>query len=156
MDIYEEGAKNELKRAEHLLYVSLKYTRTVDVIRSIIERLISSFDYMMKDLFKHFKDKIKEDIPSAPVKRAELLKKLFHDNEKALEAVDFYLLLRKLIRAKYVKQMEFRKHVALISTMKDNEGNKKIVRVDLDTIEGYYNLTKKCVEYIDEVIQGKK
>ena len=30
----------ELKRVDHLVYVSLKYTRTVDVIRSIIDRLI--------------------------------------------------------------------------------------------------------------------
>ena len=156
MDLYEENAMNELKRAEHLLFVSLKYTRTVDVIRNIIERLINSFDYMMEDLFRHFKNKIKEEIPKAPVKRAELLKTLFKDNEKAIEAIDFYLSLRKVIRAKYVKQMEFRKPVAMVSTLEDIEGNKRIVIVDLETIENYYNLTKRCVEYINELIQEKK
>jgi hypothetical protein len=37
-------AFEELKRADHLIYVSLKYTRTVDVIKSIIERLINAYD----------------------------------------------------------------------------------------------------------------
>ena len=41
MNTYLDKAKSELKRADHLIFVSLKYTRTVDVIRSIIERLIN-------------------------------------------------------------------------------------------------------------------
>ncbi len=35
-------AKEEIKRADHLMYVSLKYTRTVDILKSIIERLINA------------------------------------------------------------------------------------------------------------------
>ena len=33
----EDNAKQELKRADHLLYVTLKYTRTVDVIKNTIK-----------------------------------------------------------------------------------------------------------------------
>ena len=45
-----EKAKEELKRADHLYYVSLKYTKTVDVIKSIIERLINAFDFTIDSL----------------------------------------------------------------------------------------------------------
>lgn len=38
------NAVEELKRVDHLIYVSLKYTRTVDVIRSVINRLIESYN----------------------------------------------------------------------------------------------------------------
>ena len=43
----EESLRNalsELKRAEHSLFVSLKYTRTVDVIKHIVERLRPDID----------------------------------------------------------------------------------------------------------------
>ena len=35
-----ENAKEELKRIDHLIYVTLKYTRTVDVLLSVVERMI--------------------------------------------------------------------------------------------------------------------
>ena len=38
-------AKEELKRADHLLYVTLKYTRTADVIKNTIHRLLNAIDY---------------------------------------------------------------------------------------------------------------
>ena len=37
-----ENAKEELKRVDHLIFVSLKYTRTVDVLLNVINRIISS------------------------------------------------------------------------------------------------------------------
>ncbi len=36
MTDYLDNAKNEMKRVDHLLFVSLKYTRTVDVIKSVM------------------------------------------------------------------------------------------------------------------------
>ena len=38
MDDLVEGAKEELKRADHSIYITLKYTRTVDVIKNIIKQ----------------------------------------------------------------------------------------------------------------------
>lgn len=45
-------ASQELKRAEHLLYVSLKYTRTADVMQSFIARLVACFDFIIDGLLK--------------------------------------------------------------------------------------------------------
>ena len=39
---YLEDAKDELKRADHLVFISLKYTRTCDIIRNTIERIINA------------------------------------------------------------------------------------------------------------------
>ena len=36
-----ENAKEELKRIDHLIYVTLKYTRTVDVLLSVVERMVN-------------------------------------------------------------------------------------------------------------------
>ena len=37
-------AKDEIKRADHLIYVSLKYTRTCDIILNIFKRLVAAYD----------------------------------------------------------------------------------------------------------------
>ena len=52
-----EPAREEMKRADHLLYVSLKYTRTVDVIKSLIERLFSTIDAITDALLDYGVDK---------------------------------------------------------------------------------------------------
>ncbi|MEK7201541.1 MAG: hypothetical protein AAB737_02820, partial [Patescibacteria group bacterium] len=57
-----EGAKEDLKRADHSIYVTLKYTRTVDVIKNVIKRLINACDLAMIEALEHLKKqkKIKE------------------------------------------------------------------------------------------------
>ena len=63
MQPFLEDAREEMKRAEHLLYVSLKYTRTVDVIKSLIGRLINAIDATTDKLLDYAvqKKKIKEN-----------------------------------------------------------------------------------------------
>ena len=57
-----EDAREEMKRADHLLYVSLKYTRTVDVLKSLIDRLINTINAITDELLDYAlqKKKIKE------------------------------------------------------------------------------------------------
>ena len=115
-----EGAIGELKRADHSLYVSLKYTKTVDVIKSTIKRLISALDYASYDLLEVLKDnkKIKE-IPSTPISRFEILPGIFKKNKeisKTMEDyVNFYYLLRKLDKSTYKAREEYRKNITLIT-----------------------------------------
>ena len=39
--------EEELKRADHLVYVSLKYTRTCDIMKNAIKRLIAAFQLVI-------------------------------------------------------------------------------------------------------------
>ena len=39
--------EEELKRADHLVYVSLKYTRTCDIMKNAMKRLINAFEMSM-------------------------------------------------------------------------------------------------------------
>ena len=47
-----ELAVQELKRVDHLFWVSLKYTRTVDVIKNVIDRLISCVGFGLEAILK--------------------------------------------------------------------------------------------------------
>ena len=61
-----EESREELKRADHLIFVSLKYTRTVDVIKHIVERLINCIDFAFTGLLDELVENGKiEEIPAA-------------------------------------------------------------------------------------------
>ncbi len=147
-------AMRELTRADHLIYVSLKYIRTVDVIRSVINRILNSFDFgviALLELAKH-KKKI-EDYPKNIALRCALAKKLYKE-EEIIKHIDFYLTLRKIIRAEYKKSSEYRRHVTM--TALTDAG---LVNVDIDKVEEFYSSAQEFVEivrnHIDETSPQK-
>lgn len=144
-----EDAKEEIKRVDHLFYVSLKYTRTVDMIRNMIGRLISTSDCLMLSLLKYAqkKKKIKE-IPVSPVSKCELLVKIYPDTQKY---ADMYLLFRKLMRMPYTKREEYRRHVTMISQVGDKQ-----VETHIDILEEYYSKLKDFLQLVQETIMPKK
>ena len=69
--------ENELKKSEHLLFVSLKYTKTGDVIRNVLDRWNSTIELSIDRLLERAKKKKKiKVVPVPPVAKAELLLKL--------------------------------------------------------------------------------
>jgi len=145
MNEYLDNAKEELKRVDHLIFVSLKYTRTVDVLKSIIERLINAFDegilYLLEYLIK--KNKIKS-YPKAVLMRCDLIKeKIKDDNIK--EYIELYLFLRKISKAKFTKRMEYRRHVTMIADM---DGN--FTEINMDNLKENYKKTHEFIDYIKD------
>jgi len=123
-------AREELKRADHLLYVSLKYTRTVDVIKSLIDRLINCLERLIDTLLAYAQDKKSiKDMPTNSGLRATLCLKLFPDN-KVKEIVDFYFSLKKIKRAEYKRSNEFRRHVTMTVVIEEGVQN-----IDIDSIK---------------------
>ncbi len=142
-------AKEELKRVEHMIFVSLKYTRTVDVFQNIISRMVDCYDYLLEViLIKALDDKKIAAMPDSPIERGELLKQNFEDDEVIKDNVNLYFLLRKLMRTNNPqKEQEFRRHVTMISYV---DGRKEIINIDI--ITEYYHFQKKFFEYIDKVL----
>jgi hypothetical protein len=129
-----DNAKGQLLRAEHLFYVTLKYTRTADVIRNAIKRLISALDYTVEDMLEMKKIK---DMPTIPLMRVDMIKKTHPKDKKALELIEFYYLLRRIDKSRFEVKEEFRKNVALIA---DGE------TVNIERLKEFLNKTKEFVE----------
>lgn len=146
-----DKANEELKRVDHLIYVSLKYTRTCDVFKSIIERMINSIDFMMDSLLKKAREE--KDIGNVPpqprAKCLMLAEKIEHPELK--EMCDFYLLLRQINRAKFTRTREFRRHVTMTVKI---EG--KNVDVNIDIITDYYKNVKRYFEIIEKIVHGEE
>ena len=149
MQDYSESAREELKRVDHLVYVSLKYTRTVDVIKSIIDRLISAIDFIIIDLLELKKNEITEDIPESPAGKASLVNRLYIEEKEITEVISFYFLLRKLSRAEYKKINEFRRHVTMIAIVDGVEHN-----IHIDAVTEYYAKIKEFWEKIEVKKRG--
>ena len=148
-----DEAVQELKRVEHLFWVSLKYTRTVDVIKNMIERLINCIGFGIEALLKYaMEKKLVTSIPTNAGLRCELLKKTFPDNAELIDYINFYTLLRKLSKAEYTRREEFRRHVTMIATIDKGE----IVEVNIDSLKEDYEKTKNFITFVRKIIYEEK
>ncbi len=148
MNEYLSDSLEEIKRIDHLVYVSLKYTRTVDVVKNIIIRLINCFGFGLDALLEYAKEKkMIESIPASPIGKCEKIKKIF-DDEKIHEYVDFYLYLRRLDKSSYQRHLEYRRHVAMVVVIDD-----EIVHIGIDAMHSYYDKSKEFLEYIGNFIE---
>ena len=155
--LYE--AKDELKRVDHQIYVSLKYTRTVDVLLNCVGRMIDAYNCLIESLLKYAieKRKIHEDfIPTSPLEKGNLVKELYQD-EIVQQNMNDYFLLRKIHKSTPRKEQEFRRHVALRA---DIDGKEALVNIDTATetyhkIKAFYDwIEQKIVE--DESLKTKE
>ena len=148
-----DEAVQELKRVDHLFWVSLKYTRTVDVIKHVIERLINCIGFGLEALLKYAKEKkLITSIPENAGLRCDLLKKTFPDNSELIDYINFYLRLRKLSKAEYTRREEFRRHVTMIATIDKGE----VVEVSIDVLKEYYEKTRGFLSLVKKIINEEK
>lgn len=137
------NANDELKKVDHLVFVTLKYTRTVDIIRSAIDRMIITLNVQIVNTLEKLKDSGKvAEVPLAPVMRTKLLESIYPKDKELKSIIDFYYKLKKMYIGEYKKKEEFRKNVALVT--KDDE-------VNIDTLKEYVELMKKYINYLQEL-----
>jgi len=141
----QSEAQEELKRADHSIFVTLKYTKTCDVIKNTINRLINAFDYaIIHALTVLKKNKRIKEIPTTPISRAEMLKKTYR-NPEITAFINFYFMLRRIDRASYSKKEEFRKNVTLSVILENGE----VINVNIERLYSYFEKAKEFVSFIE-------
>ena len=144
-------AQVELKRAEHQIFVSLKYTRTVDVLKNIIERLISTFDFGFITLLEMAKDKgTVATIPQLPRQRVEAVREAYKDTPEIQNYLEFYLILRKIQKAEFSRAQEYRRHVTMTAKVNDEE-----ILITIDIISDYYQRSREFLQFLEQLESGK-
>ena len=145
-------AVEELKRVDHQIYVSLKYTRTVDVIQNILTRMVDGYSHLVDALLKYAMDEKKfAEMPASAIEKADLLKETYPEDNVIQDNVELYLLLRKLLRAKNVeREQEYRRHVTMKTII---EGREEIVNIDI--ITNYYLFQRDFLSHIQTLLGVK-
>src|SRR3989338_1445515 len=147
MKQYFQDAKEELKRVDHLIYVSLKYTRTVDVLKNVLERMINFYEIIINGKLEELKELRKiDEVPAQPVKKCEQLLLLTHNdaqiNIQIKEVIKNYLRFRKLLRSDFDSINEYRRHVAFIAHT-DDEGD---VEIHIDFVTVHYKFMQTLID----------
>jgi len=127
--------------ADHLLYVSLKYTKTCDVIMNLLLRWRKMIDTSINELLKHAKQKKKLDnVSENTVGKLEQIRKVFKKDKNFQEVIDFYEMFRKLENLRTERIGEFRKNVSLKIFYRG-----EIIEVNLEQLKIYADMLEKFI-----------
>jgi hypothetical protein len=134
--------------ADHLLYVSLKYTKTCDVIKNLLIRWGQMIETSINATLEHAKNnkKIKE-VPQNPVGKIEEIKKLFKNDKDFLKVIDLYVMIRKIDTLRTERIGEFRKNVNLRIFYQGKE-----INVNLEQLKIYAELLESFIKTISQYI----
>ncbi|HLC97512.1 MAG TPA: hypothetical protein VJC21_01900 [Candidatus Nanoarchaeia archaeon] len=145
-------AREELKRLEHILYVSLKYTRTVDVLINALHRLISIFDLIILALLEKAQaEKRLETLPKSPALRGTTLRDIYPEDEQLQRYLSFYLFLRTVLKLPHKKRQEYRRHVTLIV-----EVDNATAEIDSDNLLNCEKFVHRFLRYGYQKIEGEE
>jgi hypothetical protein len=149
-EILEKIIKEKIS-ADHLLYVSMKYTKTCDVMINLLKRWKIMMDYAFDGLLeKAKKKKIIKSIPNAPKLKLDLLKETFKKNPEVIEALNEYLMFKLVDVLKKTKEHEFRKGVCLTLTYKMQE-----VPINLDKLKEYSEILERFINFTKKYLSEK-
>ena len=137
--------------ADHLLYVSLKYTKTCDVIKNLILRWRKMIETAIEEILKHAKKKKKiSSISSNPLGKIEEIKRLFKKDKNFLEVIEMYEMFRKIDELRTERIGEFRKNVALRIFYQGKE-----INVDLEKLKDYAEKLEKFISTTKQFLLSK-
>ncbi|MFW5847054.1 MAG: hypothetical protein ACOCUU_02740 [Nanoarchaeota archaeon] len=137
--------------ADHLLYVSLKYTKTCDVIQNLIIRWRRMIEISIEHILEKAKKKKKiSEIPDNPIQKIDLVKKLFRKDKNFQEVIEMQMFFRKIETLRKTRIGEFRKNVCLKVLFKGEE-----VDIDLEKLKEYSEKLEKFISTTKQFLLSK-
>ena len=144
-------AREELKRLKHIIYVTLKYTRTVDVLVNALQRLVAIYDLIIEAMLEKAKeDKLISVLPKSPALRATTLGELYPEDMELKRYMTFYAFIKTLLKLPYQKREEFRRHVTLVVNLEHSTAE-----IDIDNLVNCERISHKFLRYSWEKVVGK-
>ncbi len=144
----DEEIIKEKTSADHLMYVSLKYTKTCDVILNLLARWKSlieiSFDAILEKRYENGKI---ESMPSTPIQRIEFIKKYFNKDEDIQKVVPLYVFFKRVPDLKKTRSGEFRKNVNLKIILTPN----KNIDINMEKLGEYYGIIETFMSKVKEI-----
>jgi len=146
---YLREAYEALKRADHLYYVSLKYARTVDVMRTILERIEDALTNLLLAVLQHEVEQgRREAFPEAKPEQARAILQLAED-ARYKRIVEQRMLLRRMLRAPFDREREFRKAVTMIIHL-----GREDVRLTIEAMKELIDMAKAFFQDVYEGLRG--
>jgi len=135
--------------ADHLLYVSLKYTKTCDVIINLLLRWAKTIETSIDEILKQAKKKKKiSSISENPIGRIDQIKILMKKDKNFIEIIELYNMFKRINELKKERAGEFRKNVTLkvFYQGKEIDVNLEQLKSYSEKIEKFINTTKQFLK----------
>ncbi len=133
--------------AEHLLYVSLKYTKTGDVILNLIFRWKSLINRCFNAILNDAKNRRKiKAIPTIPKQRVEVLKDLFKNNADVTKVIELYEFFNKIPGLEKNVEHEYRKNLTLNVLY-----NGTWIGINMDKLKEYNTLLESFISFVKQL-----
>ncbi|MEI6731664.1 MAG: hypothetical protein WCK90_03205 [archaeon] len=127
--------------ADHLMYVSLKYTKTCDVIINLLLRWKIMLELCLDKLVDRAKKEKKwKPVPDAPRAKVVQLKKIYEKDKMISEILNMYELFRDIEGLEKVRESEFRKGVNLRVVYRG-----QTINVNLDKLKEYSSILERFI-----------
>jgi len=134
--------------ADHLLYVSLKYTKTTDVILNLIARWRSMIELAIDKILKRAeKQKKIKSIPIAPKLKVDKIRELYKKNPDIIKTMDLYEFFRRVDNLEKMRENEFRKHVTLKVLDRG-----KWINIDMDKLKEYSEILERFITNLKQIL----
>jgi hypothetical protein len=134
--------------ADHLLYVSLKYTKTCDVITNLLLRWAKLIETAIGKILEYEKKKKKiSSIPTSPLEKIDKIREIFKKDKEMLELIDMYEMFRKIRELKTERIGEFRKNVTLRVFYRGKE-----ININLEQLKIYAEKLEKFISKIKQFL----
>jgi len=138
----------EKTSADHLLYVSLKYTKTTDVILNLLERWKILVETCLdRALERAKKKKLIKSIPSAPKLKIDKSREVFKKNKEIIDALDLLEFFKRVPTKERLRENEFRKNVTLRILDRGQS-----IAIDIEKLKEYNEIIEKFIREIKQLI----
>lgn len=144
----DEEIIKEKTSADHLLYVSLKYTKTCDVILNLLARWKSLIELSFDTILEHKVEAGKiPAMPTNPKQRIEFIKKYFKKSEEIQKVVPLYIFFKRVPDLDKTRSGEFRKGVNLKVVAPG-----KTTDIDMIKLGEYYEIVEKFMLEVKKIL----
>ncbi len=134
--------------ADHLLYVSLKYTKTCDVIVNLLLRWAKMIETSLNEILKVAKKKKKiSSVPSSPLEKIDKARELFKKDKEFMEVIEMYEMFRKIRELRTERIGEFRKNVTLKVFYRGEE-----ISINLEKLKFYAEKLEKFISNVKQFL----
>ncbi len=139
----------EKTSADHLLYVSLKYTKTCDVMLNLLARwktmMERSYNFIIEKAIEE--GKIPAE-PESPKQRIEFIRKYFANSEPIQESVPLYIFFKRVPELPKTREGEFRKNVNL----KVQKTPTKQIEINLEKLSEYSEILERFISEVKHLL----
>ena len=125
--------KRHLNSIEHMIYVSCKFTRTTEMLKKVMETIVSGYEQFFGVAYQIFVHE--EDRHTTVHDKIQVLKDGFLNSGISMDLSD-YFLLKRLLLSEFECIGEYRKNLCMVAYI---DGEEYIVNI-MKLLEFYTNL----------------